>query len=231
LNAQKVLGRKNKEAQMRKKFLLLGIALLLLPATTNAQIRGGFKIGGNLNFASFEPDVPVGDLSSAVSFNFGGGLDFDVSKNFGIEVNLLYNNHKAEWDYRGFDPYYGLWFDYDITFSMHSLSLPVLAKVKFPSRQVTPFLGIGPEFSLTLSHKAKVKISANGLSDETTVDMGDTTEAVNFAVTLCGGVDINLHKVILSPELRFSLGLVDLDSSEIGTARNSQIVFFFGVKF
>ena len=214
-----------------RKIFLLGIVFLLLSATANAQIRGGLKIGGNLNFASFEPDVPVGDLSSAVSFNFGGGLDFDVSKNFGIEVNLLYNNHKAEWDYRGFDPYYGLWFDYDITFSMHSLSLPVLAKVKFPSRQVTPFLGIGPEIGIVLSNKLKVKLTANGLSDETTVDLGDETGAVNFAITLVGGVDINLRRVILTPELRFSLGLADLDSTPDGSAKATQLILLFGVKF
>jgi len=216
---------------MRGKIFLLGIVFLLLSATANAQIRGGLKVGGNLNFASFEPDVPVGDLSSAVSFNFGGVLDFDVSKNFGIEVNLLYNNHKAEWDYRGFDPYYGLWFDYDITFSMHSLSLPVLAKFKFPSKQVTPFLGVGPEVGIVLSNKSKVKLTANGLSDETTVDLGDETAAVNFAITLVGGVDILLRGVILSPEIRFSLGLADLDSTTDGSAKATQLILLFGVKF
>ncbi len=214
-----------------RKVLLFGIVFLLLSATANAQIRGGLKVGGNLNFASFEPDVPVGDLSSAVSFNFGGVLDFDVSKNFGIEVNLLYNNHKAEWDYRGFDPYYGLWFDYDITFSMHSLSLPVLAKFKFPSKQVTPFLGVGPEVGIVLSNKSKVKLTANGLSDETTVDLGDETAAVNFAITLVGGIDILLRGVILSPEIRFSLGLADLDSTTDGSAKASQLILLFGVKF
>jgi len=213
-----------------RKILLLGIAFLLLSATANAQIRGGFKIGGNLNFPKWEP-VPIGDLSSGMSFNFGGVLDFGISKNFGIEVNLLYNNHRTNWDYSAFDPYYGVIVDADATYSLHSLSLPILAKVKFPSKEATPFLGIGPEVGFNLSHKAKIKISTNGLTDETTVDVGDSTGTINFAITLCGGVDINLPGVILSPELRFSLGLADIDSSEIGTAKNSQIAFFFGVKF
>jgi len=214
-----------------RKIFLLGIVFLLLSATANAQVRGGFKVGGNLNFASFEPDVPVGNLTSAVSFNFGGVVDFDISKNFGIEVNLLYNNHKAEWDYRGYDPYYGLWFDYDVTFSMHSLSLPVLAKVKFPSKQVTPFLGLGPEVGIVLSNKSKIKISANGLIDEITVDLGDETAALNFAITLVVGIDINLRRIILSPEIRFSLGLADLDSSDEGSAKATQLILLFGVKF
>lgn len=214
-----------------RKIFLLGIVFLLLSATANAQVRGGLKVGGNLNFASFDPDVPVGDLSSAVSFNFGGMVDFGISKNFGIEVDLLYNIHKAEWDYKGYDPFYGLWFDYDVTFTMQSLSVPVLARFKFPSKQVTPFFGFGPEIGIVLSHKAKTKLAANGISDTVTVDLGDETGAINFAATLFAGVDINLRRIILSPEIRFSLGLADLDEDPTASAKATQLIFLFGVKF
>ena len=215
--------------RMRKIFLL-GIAILLLSATANAQIRGGLKVGGNLNFPNWEPKLG-GEYSSALSFNFGASLDFDLLENFGIELDLLYNNVKTQWDYSGFDPFYGALVDIDIVFTGQSISLPILAKVKIPSKQVTPFFGVGPELGIILSSKARTKISANGLVDETTVDLGDETEDINFAITLCGGADINLGRVILSPELRFSLWLIDVDESEVGTAKNSQIVFFFGVKF
>lgn len=213
-----------------RKIFLLGIVFLLLSATANAQIRGGLKIGGNLNFPKWEP-VPLGELSSGMSFNVGGVVDFDISKNFGIEVNLLYNNHRANWDYSEFDPYYGVIVDLDIITTLQSISVPVLAKVKFPSRQATPFLGIGPEFGLILSHKSKIKVSVNGLTDETTVDLGDDTTAINFAITLCGGLDIDLPGVTLSPELRFSLGIIDIDETDIGTMKNNQLILLFGVKF
>jgi len=213
-----------------RKILLLGIAFLLLSATANGKIRPGLKIGGNLNFPKWEP-VPLGELSSGMSFNLGTELDLDFSKNFGIEVDLLYNNHRSNWDYSEFDPYYGVVVDFDVVTTLDSISIPVLAKAKFPSRQMVPFLGIGPEMGLILSHKSKIKVSANGLSAETTVDLGDETAEMNFAITFCGGVDINLRKVILSPELRFSLGLIDLDETDIGTMKNSQLIFLFGVKF
>lgn len=213
-----------------KKVFLLGIVFLLLSATANAQVRGGLKIGGNLNFPRWKP-VPLGDLKSGMSFNVGGVVDFDISKNFGIEVNLLYNNHRANWDYSEFDLYYGTIVALDIVTTLQSISIPVLAKFKFPSRQVTPFLGIGPEFGLILSHKSKLKISADGLTDEITVDLGDDTTAINFALTLCVGLDIDLGRVILSPELRFSLGLTDIDETAIGTMKSNQLILLFGVKF
>lgn len=213
-----------------RKVLLFGIVFLLLSATANAQIRGGLKVGGNLNFPNWEPKL-MGEYSSALSFNFGALLDFDVSKNFGIELNLLYNSVKTQWDYSWFDPFYGMLVDIDIVFTGQTISLPILAKVKFPSKQATPFFGVGPELGIVLSSKARTKISVDGLLDETTVDLGDETEDVSFAVTLCGGVDINLGRVILSPELRFSLGLTDADATEVGTAKNSQLIFLFGVKF
>ena len=213
-----------------RKIFLLGIVFLLLSATANAQVRGGLKAGGNLNFPSWEPDVPVGDLNSAMSFNFGGMLDFGISRNFGIEIDLLYNIHKTEWDYREFDPVYGLWFDYDVTFTLQTLSIPVLARFKFPTRQATPFFGFGPEVGVVLSHKSRAKLTANGLSDEETVDLGDATGAINFAATLFAGVDINLRGVILAPEIRFSLGIADLVSSA-DSVKNSQLIFLFGVKF
>ena len=213
-----------------RKIFLLGIVFLLLSATANAQIRGGLKVGGNLNFPNWEPKLG-GEYSSALSFNFSALLDFDISKNFGIELNLLYNSVKTQWDYSGFDPFYGFLVDIDVVFTRQSLSLPVLAKVKFPSKQVTPFFGVGPELGIVLSSKARTKVSVDGLFDETTVDLGDETEDISFAITLCGGADISLGRVILSPELRFSLGLIDEDTSEVGTAKNSQLIFLFGVKF
>jgi len=214
-----------------RKIFLLGIVFLLLSATANAQIRGGLKVGGNLNFPRWEPTLG-GDYSSALSFNFGASLDFDLSKNFGIELDLLYNSVKTQWDFSGFDPFYGFLVDIDVVFTGQNLSLPILAKAKFPSQQVTPYLGVGPELGIVLSSKARTKVSVDGLLvDEYTVDLGDETEDISFAITFCGGADINLGRVILSPELRFSLGLIDEDTSEVGTAKNSQLIFLFGVKF
>jgi len=216
---------------MRRKFWLLGIILLLLSATANAQVRGGLKVGGNLNFPSWEPDIPFGDLSSALSFNLGGVLEFPVSKIFGIEVDLLYNSHKSEWTYSEYDPYYGFYFDADMVVTLQSLSLPVLAKFTFPSKRLTPFLGIGPELGLILSHKAKIEMTGDGVSYRTSVDLGDETKAIGFAITLIGGVDVNVGRIILAPELRFSIGVSSLDEDPATSTKNSQLIFLFGVKF
>ena len=210
-----------------RKFFLLGIAILLLSATANAQIRGGLKVGRNLNFPKWEPTL-MGEYSSTPSFNFGASLDFDLSENLGIEIDLLYNNVKTQWDYSEFDPFLGALVDINIEFTEQSISLPILAKIKFSP---TLFLGIGPELGIILSNEARAKINIDGLVDETTIDLDDGTEDVNFAITLCGGADINFGRVILSPEVRFSLGMTDMDKSEIGTAKNSQLIFLFGIKF
>lgn len=214
-----------------RKIFLLGIVFLLLSATANAQIRGGLKVGGNLASVKFDPAMPFGEMSSGFSFNFGGMIDFEITKNFGIEVDLLYNSQKAKWDYSEFDPFYGILIDGDATFSLQSLSIPVLAKFRFPSKQVTPFLGIGPEIGLVLSSEVEVIISGGGLVVETTTDLGDTTESINFGFTLVGGVDINLGKVAIIPELRYNLGLTDLDKDSIASAKYSKLIFLVGVKF
>lgn len=218
---------------LKKIFLVLLISTLQLSSIAYAQqpkVLGGLKIGGNLNLPNWDPEPPFGNLSSGISFNFGGLVDIDISKNFGIEINVLYNNQKTNWDFREFDPYYGVIVDGDATFTLQSISLPVLAKVKFPSKQATPFLGIGPEIGFILSHKGKIKITANGLSDEATTDLMDSTGTLNFGIVLCFGVDIDLNEVRLTPEIRFNLGLVDLDESST-IAKSSQISLFFGVKF
>lgn len=215
-----------------RKVLLLGFGFFLLSSVVYGQeprVSGGLKIGGNLNFPNWDPDVPIGSLSSGLSFNFGGMIDFDISKNFGIEVNILYNNFRTCWDYS--EIVLGVPVNYEATYSLTTLSLPILAKAKFPSKQVTPFFGIGPELGFILLHKGKIKATALGESIEDTEDLMYLTTSVNFALTLCVGFDINLRQIKLVPELRFSLGLTDYENGNLVSRKNSQIILFFGVKF
>jgi len=210
----------------------LGFVFFLLSSVVYGQeprVSGGLKIGGNLNFPNWDPDVPIGSLSSGLSFNFGGMIDFDISKNFGIEVNILYNNFRTNWDYS--ETVLGIPVNYETIFSLTTLSFPILAKVKFPSKQATPFLGLGPELGFILAHKGKLKITALGESIEETEDLMYLTGSFNFALILAGGVDIDLGQVKLTPELRFNLGLTNYRSGNSVSRKNSQIILFFGVKF
>lgn len=81
-----------------------------------------------------------------------------------------------------------------------------------------------------LSHKARTEVILLGVTGESTTDIMDITESMNFAVTLCAGLEIIRHPVKLVPELRFSLGLTDIDKTW-SSAKNSQLLFLLGAKF
>jgi len=216
---------------MRTVLLFLFIFILVSTPIARAErkVSFGIELGGNLNWGRWDPGPLFGDLKPGLSFNVGGMLDIDISKNFGIEIDLLYSNVKTKWEYS--DILEGIPVDSTRVWTLGTLSMPILAKVKFPSARVTPFLGVGPELGYILSHKEKLKLTVAGETVKETTDIMDSTTAVNFAITLCAGLNINLHQIKLVPELRFSLGLTDFYKTEGLSRKNSQLLLFLGLKF
>lgn len=217
---------------MRKVLLLGFVFLLAMPVIAAGEKRfwPGIKGGGNINWADWDPTVPVGELKSGLSYNVGGLLDVDISENYGLEIDILYNSIKTKWDYSEFDPFFGVWVDYEATWTLTTLSIPLLAKYKLPLRTTTLFVGIGPELGFVLSHKGKLKMTALDVTGEITTDFKDVTESVIFGAVLCAGGEINLRGFRLVPELRYNLGVTDIDKTG-ASVKNSQLLLLLGLEF
>jgi opacity protein-like surface antigen len=100
------------------------------------------------------------------------------------------------------------------------LQIPVLFRVKFLEGQVRPYGFAGPNIGFVLSSKAKFQGFANIQDGE--YDVKSTTSSTDFGLEFGGGAEFKVAKqVALTGDVRFNLGLSNLDNSPAQAGQTS----------
>ncbi len=152
---------------------------------------------------------------------FGGlGLEFSLSPLLGLELEVLYK--EAGEQYR-IDT---LLFDsYRFELQLRELSFPLLLKVRFWKKS-RPYFLAGTEFSFILSHRYQIFYRPEASQILEKVEEGDIkgyTSKSDLALVLGPGFEAAVNRRKVQVELRYELGLPDLNSGPVLTPEGKPI--------
>lgn len=197
---------------MKKLVLILAAGVSF--ATAHAQIQFGVKAGANLS--TFTGNDATGAKSLA-GFNGGVYANIPIAKSFSFSPELLYSSKGAKYDSMDYSPAYSLHANY--------LDIPLLVKYTHSSGFNVE---TGPQIGFLLSAKAK----ADGISVDDKQYLNSTEFAWDF------GIGYDLSSVPLGIELRYDLGLSNLEKSvansgggSSSTGKIHNAVFQLGLRY
>jgi hypothetical protein len=182
---------------------MAGLAIFLTAPAVQAQLTLGVKGGVNSANLSGLPDGSP-STSSEVGFQGGAFLDVGFGSWFHLQPELLYSSRKS-----GLDSGQG-----GGTFGQNFVEIPVLFKYAFGTGLLQPALYAGP----SLSFETTCNLNPDDPLDVSTSCSDDDvdTSSTNWAVVFGGELDIAVGPVILIGDIRYNLGLSDIQTDADG---------------
>lgn len=161
----------------------------------DSKIRFGFNLGGNYSILQSKESLPSGtEIYNGVGFKIGLFMDYSLSKNLLLspKTELSFNNSGVETVNN----------DNSIpTYQVFPISLDIMTHFvyKIGDGKVTPYLLAGPNFRLPLKNKSKSSTEFKNKPD--------------FAIDFGIGLENSLKYFIFAPEIRYSLGLLNVNEN------------------
>ena len=197
------------------------IVLVIMIQPTFAQDSAtefGVKVG--LNFANFSWDIPDESFEtvSAIKFGVGGILLYPLSELLHIQAELMYLQKGAKLDVLER-------FKVDSKWKFAYLSVPVLGRYNLGSGDASTYIVAGPEFGYLLSAEVETL--------EGSEDVKDEFKSIEFGIGVGAGVSMNMGSTPMFGEVRYSMGLSDLDDSsdDDSSVKSMGIQLFVGMMF
>ncbi len=203
-----------------KKLITAAVAAMALcPLRADALFDLGVKAGVNIANASI-------DTANAPSTDAITGLTAGAFLSLGlgaieIEPNLLFTAK----GYKYGDPTTP---DAEFVNKFQYVEIPVLVKwMIIPVGPVKPYLGAGPAIGFLTSADVTSKIA--GAS--TTADAKSALEGSDYSAVIEAGVRIGLGAISLHGDVRYSIGLADIQKTGSGSVKNNTVSILVGVGF
>ena len=196
--------------------IVLAIAIQPIFAQDDAM-QFGVKAGLNLANISFDPEPEGASFDAATKFGLGGIMLYPLSEVLDLQVEAMYlfKGSKAEIDFFG---------DVIVVeFNFTYLSVPVMGRYNLGSGDTSPYIVVGPEFGFLLSAKSKV--------DDEEKDIKDTTKSIDLGLNIGAGVSMDMGTMPVFAEVRYSLGLSDIEDNDNSTTKTTGIQLFVGMMF
>ena len=187
---------------MKRLFLtatLTFCAFVVFAQTDNKEIdskfRFGFNLGANYSFLQSKETLPSNsEIYNGIGAKFGVFMDYSISKNllFSPKTELAFNKSGVETSNN----------DNSIsTYKVFPLSVDIMTHFvyKIGDGKTIPYLLSGPNFRLPLKNKAKSSTAFKNNPD--------------FAIDFGIGFENSLKHFIFAPEIRYSLGLLNVNEN------------------
>jgi hypothetical protein len=211
------------------------------PARTNApaynpgyavapSAPGGFKIMVGYGMASLKSsntssstlDTYKKSLSGLV-----GGVGFETGGTIGLEIDVMYLPKGVRYQGAGFG-----YTSFDYKERITEISVPVLLKFNLPVQGVNPFLLGGGEIGYVVQAKDDYTYTSGGTTTSGSTDLKDSVNKIDYGLVLGGGVGIPLGGLNFVGELRYHLGLANLNKdSTTDKVTSSMFLILVGLKF
>lgn len=206
-------------------YLSILVFLFVIFSVTIVSSKGNLSIGiqGGVNFAnaSVEPDIGK-DYTARIGLMVGGLMELDITQVFAFQLGLLYVEKGAKWETETNDT------TSKSTWKFDYVEFPMLFKAKFeqPIFEVNVF--IGPNLGILLNAKGVSEVG----SESMTIDYKKITKPIDIAFDFGGGGEFSFSpKVALFTNIRYSLGVYDIDETNIGEWKSNGIQILAGTKF
>ncbi|MCZ2222864.1 MAG: porin family protein [Chitinophagales bacterium] len=171
-----------------KKITLSLLVLILCYGISYAQGGIYFVAKGGLNYSK------ISDQDFNASYHAGASLEWDITKQFGIQPEILFSQLNSKGTSGNKDS------------KLNYLSIPLLMRINL-SKVVT--INLGPEYSILMDVKNTVVANAK-----------DAFKNGNFSVI--GGVQLNLNSFRIYG--RYDIGMSDISNVANQSAWKSQII-------
>ncbi len=185
---------------MNMKRVVFAVAMFLIAfagysqtedADLDKKLRFGFFLGENCSNLQTIDELPVNTkISNGLGFSLGVLMDYSISDNliFSHKAGLSFNHSKVISEEQS---------DYKVL----PISLDIMTHMvyRFGEKSFRPYLLFGPNFKYPLSEKPKSSTEFSSSPDL----------AIDFGI----GVEKHLKYFVISPELRYSLGLLDINEN------------------
>jgi hypothetical protein len=213
---------------MKKGILVFAVALLFValvprPVAAALNIDWGIKGGFSLAREKWSDETTASDnLTKPV---FGAFLAFNLNKSFAIQPEVYYLTQGGIWQSES-DLVTTKWVG-----TYNYLHIPVLAKVRFMTdKKLSPIIFAGPALGFLLSAHEKYYVDG-ALNYSKSIKTW--FKKTNFSVVFGGGVEYKLDKLLLVLDIRYDLGLANIDLSDIptDTLKTRSLMFMVGVGF
>lgn len=210
--------------RFRRGWFLPAALLALAPATLAAQkpIRFGPVVGLNLADVRVSNLDEITDINRRTGFLFGGFVNFEVSRRFAIQPELLYSQQGAKIPLE----------DVDGVIKLDYIQVPVLAQLRFPtSGRAVPFLIAGPSIGFKAS--CKVKADAGTISAEFDCEDPDEDFIPIKSTDLSGVLGVGVEVSGLTISARYTHGFSNINdlAGEQEKVRNRVLSLAVGFGF
>lgn len=208
----------NKEAIL-KKFLFVSLIVLVVAAVVPQPAAAGFGLKGGLAQSNldFSPPalVPLSNLNAPMGGVFWG---FNLGL-FTIQPEALYVRMGARIE-DGAD-----WMEDRLDY----IQIPVLLKLGLLPGPVKLVIYGGGYYSFLLSAKAVYNFEGTGSSES----IKDQVKSSDYGAVFGGGIDFHLVAIKLSAEVRYNLGLANINSvaDDTTSVKNHSLMFLVGIGF
>jgi hypothetical protein len=178
----------------------------------------GFKIG--FNVANIRGDGTE-DLDSKLGVSLGGFVTYSFNVVWAVQGEMLYTMKGAS------EKTTVLGQKVDITTSLNYLEFPILARGSIPgNNDVMPVFiaGFAPSFNLVASATAES-------GDLTATEDLDAVSSFDLGLVFGGGVDVKAGTGKVIGDLRYTLGLLNINDEEDDFAGNGVFSLLVGYSF
>ena len=204
---------------MRLRQAVLAVALCALATPTFAQgTVVGVKGGLNMPSLSFDPAEEGQDTSSRTSYAIGLFVGIPVTPMISVQPEFLWAPAGTKVE----SPELG---GQTAEISFNQVQVPVLLKANIGSSSTRPFVVVGPVFGFKAS---KLKFKFGEIETDDPADTGDDdTSSTDVAIAFGGGVNVGK----LSIEVRYNLGVKDIDTTDSGSVKTRSLMLLAGFGF
>lgn len=176
---------------MKKTVLLISIffcSIIAISQTNSnrdeSKFNFGFNLGANYSNLQAKEALPDdADISNGLGFSLGVFMEYSISKNFSIAPKSELSIHKSSIEFA----------DYSYEIFPVCLDLMTHLVYKIGNEKVVPYVFAGPSFKVPISKKPEIS----------TDFYTNSVFAIDFGV----GLENKMKPFSLSPELKYSLGL------------------------
>ncbi len=192
------------------KTTLLAMAclfLLTIQGVAQMQFSIGPKFGLNMSTLSVDPDPYQGVTTitkgGRMNIMFAAQVQMMFARMFGVKIEPGYTTKSARWE----DNQGG-----KRTISVSEIQIPILFLVSFLQGTVEPYTFVGPNLGIVASASDKTE-TQGGTQD---VDIKSNVSGLDFAMDFGGGTKFKItNQVAITGDIRYSLGLSNLDARQI----------------
>ncbi len=198
--------------------IIFALTLIAFIQPLNAQSTSSFGIkAGYINSGFIGEDASDQDKKPG----FQAGAFFNVTSGNGIigfQPEILYSQKSTTFRALNIQEEYRLSY----------LKVPALLKISIPLDMIRPNIFVGPYASFRLSEDYTYTDLITGV----TASDSDQTQSIDYGAVFGGGVDVQLSSILLTADLRYDLGMQELeDAEQPKDIKNGDFSFNVGIAF